>query len=300
MRKTLLISATAAAIALGFSGTANAGVSSLLTDGVNTFDDLSGDFLLRANGGGTGNSTNFGTGFDEVHLLGGGGEVIAAGDLIATVFEIENVNGMSVTGNTGQELTGLFLAKATTVTDFGGAFGTADFGVPTAAEWLSIFGLDVTAGPFSGLGAVPMLIFWDDGSPDLDLFSDTVAAAIADAQDGALGGAFTDTDGAGGTDFFTYTGNLDAAAIATAIPGFQGGTFNSLLSPQIWNFLGTPVGQIFTSGSILAPNSIATPGFPIEDNIEGNITLVPEPTTTAMFGFGLLGLGALARRRRKA
>ncbi|MCG8503379.1 MAG: PEP-CTERM sorting domain-containing protein [Sphingomonadales bacterium] len=292
------ISTVAAGIglAVAIAGGAQASVSSLLTNGANAFDDLSGDFVLRRTGG---TPTSPFTGFD---LVTG---TMATGDLIATVVSIENVNGTAVS-STGSELTGVVLQEITGITLIP-ALGTPTSGVVTlgpstsaAADFLTIFGVDITVGPTAGLGTAPMLLLFEDTAGDLDLVLQDALTAIGNAADGSLVAAASVV---GGTDGQAYTGETDLSAFPP-LPGVSGGNFNFAYTVQFWGLSGTPISQMSGSGNILLPNTIFTGpgGFPFEDNFDGNVSLflVPAPGTVGLLGLGLLGLGAASQRRRKA
>ena len=292
------ISTVAAGIglAVAIAGGAQASVSSLLTNGLNAFDDLSGDFVLRRTGG---TPTSPFAGFD---LVTG---TMATGDLIATVVSIENVNGTAVS-STGSELTGVVLQEITGITLIP-ALGTPTSGVVTlgpstsaAADFLTIFGVDITVGPTAGLGTAPMLLLFEDTAGDLDLVLQDALTAIGNAADGTLAAAASVV---GVTDGQSYTGETDLSSFPPA-PGVSGGGFNFFYTVQFWGLSGTPISQLTGSGNILLPNTIFTGpgGFPFEDNFDGNVSLflVPAPGTVGLLGLGLLGLGAASQRRRKA
>ena len=292
------ISTVAAGIGLAVSiaGGAQASVSSLLTNGGNAFDDLSGDFVLRRTGG---TPTSPFAGFD---LVTG---TMATGDLIATVVSIENVNGTAVS-SVGSELTGVVIQEITGIvplalpgTTVGGAVSLGP-STSAAADFLSIFTVDITVGPTAGLGTAPMLLLFEDTAGDLDLTTQDALTAIGNAVDGTLVAAASVV---GGTDGQLYTGETDLSSFPV-LPGVSGGGFNFAYSVQFWGLSGTPISQLSGSGNILLPNTIFTgPGaFPFEDNFDGNVTLflVPAPGTVGLLGLGLLGLGAASQRRRKA
>ena len=159
--------------------------------------------------------------------------------------------------------------------------------------------------------------FYSDSAQNFTDTSGTQATDIARATDTDLSGAWLNLVGAA-----TNTFTCDAAAacfsgVGTAITldstVFFNGDLGTVTSGTGIGFLDVvgglaagnfdtnsqPSGQDILLGSNFAGDQSGTSDFPITGTADLRSTAIPEPGTLALFGFGLLGLGFAARRRRR-
>jgi hypothetical protein len=216
---------------------------------------------------------------------------------------------------------GLLLAAATLL------LPVAAHAVPvqgTAAAG-SFFGLSITAGPLgsaSGTGAIT-------GTSSTDLTTTSTSAmttggtgtfnvANFTAPGLALGTLSinnfklevalppsTNTSGAGGIFHVDLGGTVVTVNQGLVIQGGTTTLFDFSKTPTVTT---APAGSLTTldlvKGTWTIPftstSTLSTVGIPVDTTIKTNIvlTLIPEPGTVILLGAGLVGLGALARRKR--
>lgn len=283
-----------AAMAMGGTGVANAGfIDSYLVSGANVFEDDSNEYLFRAD-------ANSPTGYT---LLTSG--TVQAGDLFVQMFDWNIVNGVNI-DSAGREFTGVGISQVTSVgnvvnKDFDGAgplpavstYDSASFGSASASVWQSLLGIDITALGFDSTGLFSLL--FQDPSNNLDLYADGLAN-VGKAMDGTLALALS-ISGPG-----NYAGAIDTPTDITTFilsPGetagvTQYGQFNFNLNVAYEDLSGN-ISDITGSGTNLVTDrqNIAVV---IDDTQFSFVRTVPEPSSIALLGLGMLGFAARSRR----
>jgi hypothetical protein len=303
LKSAFLAAATAGAMFAGL-GTANAvAINGLFAPTNDLLTDASGEYLVKG-----ANSTC-------------GATQVCVGDQLVGILAMQTltVNGGPFTtlgsGTVYNELTGYFDIQVTSAAACGSNF-------------CFTFGPATTGGFTTTYGAGAMLAFYQDSSDDFNrailttpTTSATIAAdraaMIATATDGSLFWVYGFNTA---SDFWVAQASSNDISIASTIPlNSSFGTFNlgvgllqnlsgiSIGSVDCFNPVTTSVvtllgacgnGQLISKGPVTG-NHINT-AFDSLDNTNLNITVVPEPGTLSLFGFGLLGLGFAFRRRSHA
>jgi hypothetical protein len=239
------------------------------------------------------------------------------GDTLRGIFTINTVEdqtgggGSNPIGTNGvNELTGIFeiqVASATQVSDNGTPLDPSDDLYDYVFQPYAPFATEFSA------AANTMIVFFEDPTPDYDR-TGTIATGEATATDGTkiLELGFTG-DADEGWDAF---GAPYDPSVFTTIPlGGGVGSFNFDVG-ILYNALFQNWGQVACFGSSncgtgdglvdfhgqggLLGTSGSTTAFDVFDNVDMTFRPLPEPASLGLFGLGLLGLGAVARRRRKA
>lgn len=300
MKKGILtVLTTIAALAIGLSAANATSVSGTLFGGSQQLSDNSAEILIKSDANVikcAGDATCMGT--------------LEIGDSLRGVIDINTVEDLEFGGGTrsigggsgNHELTGLFQIEVTGKSGAGPFAFTFGPSLSFATECAAIWG----AG--SCVGA--MLMTWDDDSVDFNRTLGTFAAIEAEATDGTPFWLF----GLDGIDDFWFADTFlsdNVAAIGALPPGVSGGTFDvalslldRLLGPDLEDTicLNKRTGAFVTvngcgSGDLLA---VGSGGADVWNNVDIAIDRIPEPGTLALLGFGLLGLGALSRRRKRS
>jgi hypothetical protein len=269
---------------VGFTTTASAlSVGGLFRDAglTNLFTDDSAEWLINENGS---DSTS-------------GDSTVDTGDRIRAVFQIDHLNATAIgSGTVYNELTGIVDLTASVVFD-GANFQYTFTPTPSAK---------------SGFSSDDVFIqLYEDSAKDFTRLG-TKAAMEASATGGTLRMVVGDN---GDDDFWTATAVTNDVLVIKALDyPINGGTGNFGLTvlenyfPNLivledrTDFFGNKhdvLGSTNFLGTQFDDGTPAGTDADIFDNTDFSIAtdVVPEPTTIALFGFGLLGLAGIARRK---
>jgi hypothetical protein len=286
------ISTLLAAMVMAVSGQAFAApVSSLFGPGAVNLEDDDVERVFRPNDAG---------GFDPVTVPG----TLQEGDIVFGLFDITTVNGTQLNGiNT--ELTGLYLVQVADITGVGVGDTIAETvtfaPVGSSATWNTITGIDPTVADdgadHAALDATNLVaFFWEeDGSPleNDNILQNDFDTSLAQVIDGVFRLALDMGDGS------ATNVQTDLATVASGIPGITTqGNFAFNFAVQDQNFPGFNFASFNGSGTNLTP--FATSEAAIASDFQAVLQQqVPEPSTIALLGLGLLGAGFTSRRQKR-
>jgi hypothetical protein len=264
---------------VGFTTTASAlSVGNLFADagGVNLLTDDSAEWLINSNG--TDSSS--------------GDSTVDNGDRIRAVFQIDHINATAIgSGTIYNELTGI--VDLTAAVFFDGSDYQYSF-TPTP----------IAQSGFSNANA--FIELYEDPAQDF-----TRLGTKAAMEASATGGILRMTVGLGDVDdFWVAEASTDDVLVIQALSfPVNGGTgnfgltvldnfFPNLIVQEVRTDAFGNVHDVLGSTNFLGTEGAITDAD-IFDNTDFSIAtdVVPEPTTIALFGFGLLGLAGIARRK---
>lgn len=244
---------------------------------------------------------------DRVVLDVNGNGLLDVGDRLRSVVEIvkiTDVNGfypsIVLSGGGQPELTGI--AEIEVVAK-----------IPTGLPGQFVLQFGPSAAFTAVYGAGAMTAFFVDGANNLDVATCGSAAACEAA---AIDGAHWATFGFGDADDQWFSVGLDSFAAAAGLPGAtKVATFNYAMSmlvnntgrivnkqnvPCIIGFscAGDAKTDMIGSGDVLGGLGLH-PDWDARSDFDYTLSVVPEPTTLALLGIGLLGAGVMGRRRKQ-
>lgn len=247
----------------------------------------------------------------ETWLDNNGNGVLDEGDALRGIFKIDNITGSSGVqvaigaGSSYNELTGIFQTIVTGRTFL--------FSTPAGNFYNYSFGVD----PLFDVGNTGVVgrLYEDAGNNFARIGCGTLANCEATATDGSLWAELG--LGAGPNGFWSAANANENPGIGSFLPlNSPLGTFGMGLdfitnnSGFMWNkvaCLDTTTGvvgfvDVCGQGGILAsgnglPGGVNSP-YGIFDNVDFTANRVPEPGSLALIALGLLGVGAVSRKRK--
>jgi len=317
VRKTL-IAAVVGGFSLALAPAALAGpIDPLLVSGTNFFQDRSGENAYRCSDEATSlDNCRRLTDNDSVQNTPGSEEE-GTFDLLAGFLNFEDINGVNAAPN---ELSSIFATRLTGTqnTDFGTIITTAPVGA-NLFEALFDIELDDFAPEASLLAGAQddfLGLLFQDNNTDLDTAIRSTSAgpdpfqdgrdAVVDGQFAAALGIVTDDDffTAGIQQPFGTLGSLPSGDLLSLRFGlsFQSYALSGEFVPGGRTITrrtdgGQSVVDLTGSGSVTRPDEQNISGnFHFGNDVQSQFVRIPIPGTLGLFGIGLIGLGALARR----
>lgn len=247
---------------------------------------------------------------------------VAAGQRVflggISLFESLNNTNLSNAQSSSSlpEVTGLFLTEVvgTQFANNGldGVAGTADdrVHVQAAATGLamltSVFNIDASVQALLDPNTVALL--FEDSTPDFNIANPTQA----DAENGnfILSASLQSGDffAATAVDDIAFVGGLGSQdsigvfGFGLTIDNFLFGTLSGQVNFGDGAFIGNPFASLGTSHDLVSQGGNLSgsnaPGFQVTSDVDVLFQAIPVPATVGFLGLGLLGLGAIARRRR--
>lgn len=245
--------------------------------------------------------------------------ILSEGDILVAILEFNSANGVAITGD---ELTSIAVIEIIAITDLNGNGIDNDivFG-PATDGFNAVTGLNVTDG---GAGEGAMIAFWEDPSEDLVIDAGSILAGNESCQDlntciaQASNGDDWLTVGFGGDpDEFWVALNaqlntnivqaaplpFEFANVVTGLSILDNQTGQELIldSLDCTPLCGAGNGMVdfIAGGSVKGGGGGGENGgeWTATSDFDAVLARIPVPGTVALFGLGLLGLGATRRRK---